>query len=286
MSVDAHTFAAVAGAFGNRIEDSFARIARIIESARARRASMLVLPECTLGGYLRVDGRTAEQIAPDGPEIERLARLAGDMVVCAGFTELSDRRPYSSAVCVSGDGVLGVQRKVHLPPSEITSFAPGDGFAAFDTPVGRVGMLLCYDKVFPEAARTLALDGAGVIACLSAWPLCREAPAPRIGSDRQTRQFNLLDEARAIENQVVWISSNLTGRIGPLRFIGQAKVVGPDGQVLARTGARAGIACGSVATAAALAHARRAISHLGDRAVDSYRVDGVAPAVRSLAAVA
>ena len=278
MRAREHTFAAVAGPFGTKLGASFERIARAIEGARARGAAMLVLPECALGGYLRVDGRTGEPIAPDGPEIRRLCELAGDMVVCAGFTELSDRRPYSSAVCVTGDGVLGHHRKVHLPPSEIAAFAPGEGFAAFDTPIGRVGMLICYDKVFPEAARTLALDGAEVIASLSAWPVCRQSPARRIGSDRQTRHFNLLDEARAIENQVVWVSSNLTGRIGPLRFIGNAKVVDPDGAVVAQTGGRAGLAVAGVATSA-VARARKSISHLGDRSVSSYRVAGAAPAV-------
>ena len=252
-------------------DQSLRQIGRHIEAARSRGATTLVLPECALGGYVRVDGRTARPIELDGPEIGRLRELAGDMVVCAGFTELSDRRPYSSAVCVSGDGVLGHHRKVHLPPSEIAAFAPGEGFAAFDTPVGRMGMLICYDKVFPEAARTLALDGAETIASLSAWPLCRQSPASRIGSDRQTRQFNLLDEARAIENQVVWVSSNLTGRIGPLRFPGQAKVVDPDGTVLARTGGRAALAVAGV-SAAAVARARTSISHLRDRAVAAYRV--------------
>jgi predicted amidohydrolase len=264
------TFAAVAGPFGNRLEASFTRIERCIEAARRRGAAMVVLPECALGGYLRVDGRTAEPLDLDGPEIARLCRLAGDMVVCAGFTERSDRRPYSSAVCVSGDGVLGHHRKVHLPPSEIAAFAPGERFAAFDTPVGRAGMLICYDKLFPEAARTLALDGAEVIASLSAWPVCRQSPARRIARDSQTRQFDLLDEVRAIENQVVWVSSNLTGRIGPLRFVGHAKIVTPDGRVLARTGGRRGVAVGTVDVATSLTRARTAISHLGDRVMGSY----------------
>src|SRR5437588_422047 len=83
--------------------------------------------------------------------------------------------------------------------------------AAFDAPVGRVGLLICYDKLFPEAARTLALDGAEIIAALSAWPVDRVSPALRVSADRQTRQFDLIDEARAVENQVVWVSSNLTG---------------------------------------------------------------------------
>lgn len=280
MKAQRHTLAAVAGAFGGRGGDALARVEKAVESARSRGAAMVVLPEAALGGYLSPDGRPAEAIDLDGPEIRRLCEIAADLVVCAGFTERGPGRPYSSAVCVSGDGVLGRHRKVHLPPSEIEAFAPGDGFAAFDTPVGRVGMLICYDKVFPEAARTLALDGAEVIASLSAWPLCRENPARRIAADRQTRHFNLLDEARALENQVVWVSSNLTGRLGPLRFFGQAKVVDPDGGVLARTGGRPGAAVAAVAPRTAIAASRAPISHLEDRATGTYRIDRPAPPQR------
>jgi predicted amidohydrolase len=231
---------------------------------------MVVLPECAIGGY-KTGG---EGIALDGPEIARLAAIAGDTVVCAGFTEATDDggAPYSSAVCVSGDGVLGHHRKVHLPPSERGTFAAGSTFGAFDTPVGRVGMLICYDKVFPEAARSLALDGAEIVASMSAWPVCRFEPAKRIGDDRQTRQFNLLDQARAMENQVVWVSSNVAGRAGPLRFMGQAKVVSPDGAVLARTGGRAGMAVASVDVRGEVAGARGFFSHLSDMTPSAYRL--------------
>jgi nitrilase len=280
MKARAHKFAAVAAAFNGRPSTTLARIARHIGAARERGASMLVLPECALGGYLRADGISGEPLALDGPEIARLCELAGEMTVCCGFTERGPGLPYSSAVCVSGDGVLGHHRKVHLPPTELGGFAPGDSLAAFDTPLGRVGMLICYDKVFPEAARTLALDGAEVIASLSAWPLCRVAPARRVGADRQTRQFDLLDEARAIENQVVWVSSNLTGRIGPLRFPGHAKVVDPNGAVVARTGGRSALAVGAVDVAGAVARSRAEISHLDDRLAAAYRVTGPAPPLR------
>lgn len=277
MSVREQKFAAVAGTFGGRGGGGLARIEKAIDSARSGGAAMVVLPESALGGYLSPSGRPAAPISLDGPEIRRLCEIAGDTVVCAGFTERGRGRPFSSAVCVSGDGVLGHHRKVHLPPGELEAFAPGDRFAAFDTPIGRVGMLICYDKVFPEAARTLALDGAEAIACLSAWPVCRRDPARRLAADRQTRQFNLLDEARAIENQVVWVSSNLTGRIGSLRFFGQAKVVDPDGEVLAHTGGRPGVAVAAVAARASIATSRAAIYHLDDRATDTYLVDRPAP---------
>jgi N-carbamoylputrescine amidase len=280
MTARVHKFAAVAGSFNGRLETTFARIERAIESARERGATMVVLPECALGGYLRADGSSGEAIDVDGPEIARLCAMAGEMVVCTGFTERGAGLPYSSAVCVTGDGVLGHHRKVHLPPTELGHFAPGDSFAAFDTPVGRVGMLICYDKIFPEAARTLALGGAEVIASMSAWPVCRVTPARRMAADRQTRQFDLMDEARAIENQVVWVSSNLPGRIGSLRFPGHAKVVDPSGAVVARTGGRAGTAVGSVDVATSVAGARAVISHLGDRLVAAYDVHAPAPPLR------
>jgi predicted amidohydrolase len=243
------------------------RIAAVVERARSRGAELVVLPECALGGYLT----GGDGLAIDGPEIERLAAIAGDTVVCCGFTE---RAPgggvYSSAVCVTGDGVLGHHRKVHRPPRARGAFEPGASFRSFDTPAGRVGMLICYDKVFPEAARALALDGAEIVASLSAWPVCRFAPAQRLSDDRQTRQFNLLDQARAVENQVVWVSANAAGRMGPLRFMGQAKVVDPDGTVLARTGARAGIAVARVDVRGDVAGARGFFSHLTDMVPSSY----------------
>jgi predicted amidohydrolase len=258
--------AAVAGSFGRDVSRSLERIDATVERARSRGAELVVLPECALGGYLT----GGDGIALDGPEIARLAAIAGDVVVCAGFTESSPEGTYSSAVCVTGDGVLGHHRKVHLPPSEADAFVPGDSFRAFDTPVGRVGMLICYDKVFPEAARTLALDGAQIVASLAAWPVCRFDPASRLRDDRQTRQFNLLDQARAMENQVVWVSSNACGQAGALRFMGQAKVVAPDGSVLARTGGRAGIALARVDVHGEVEGARGFFSHLGDMVPSSY----------------
>ena len=256
----------MAAPFDSDLERSFALIGKSLARARAGGASLVVFPECALGGYL-----TDRALEPDGPEIARLVRMAGDTVICIGYPERGPDGPYSSAVCVSGDGVLGHHRKVHLPPSEAGWFQAGEGFTAFDTPVGRLGMLVCYDKVFPEAARSLAIDGAEVVASLAAWPVCRVKPARRVCRDRQTMQFDLLDQARAVENQVVWVSSNHTGRLGGLRFLGGAKVVDPDGTVLNRTTARAGVAVAKVDVPKTVTGARTLYSHLGDRRPASYR---------------
>ncbi len=208
-----------------------------------------------------------------GRRSSRLARIAGAITLCAGYTEAGPDGPYSSAVCVSGDGVLGRHRKVHIPPSEARSYRPGERFAAFDTPVGRLGMLTCYDKMFPESARALALDGAEVIASMAAWPVCRRSPAGRLTSDIQTNHFDLLDRARAVENQVVWLSANQSCRLGRLRFIGRAKVVSPDGTVLASTGGgRPGVAVARV-DASVVGSTRDALSHLTDRRPAAYALE-------------
>lgn len=269
---------AVAARFGRDVELCLAQVERIVDDARERGAALVVLPESTLGGYLYeppVAGMPLPcapppALRPDGPEIARVARRAGEVVVCLGYTERASDGTYSSAVCVNGDGILGHHRKVHVPAAERSTFSAGAGFTAFDTPIGRIGMLICYDKTFPEAARQLALDGAGLIASLSAWPICRVDPATWTRHDVQVRHFNLLDQARALENQVVWVSANQVGRFGRLRFPGQAKVVDPRGRVLARTGARAGTALARVDAPGAVAAARGRLSYLEDRRPLAY----------------
>ncbi|GAA3583272.1 carbon-nitrogen hydrolase family protein [Amycolatopsis ultiminotia] len=270
--------AAVAAPFGRDVEGGFARIEKLVAEARTGGVQLLALPEAALGGYLAnldggADGPPA--FAPDSPEIRRLAEIAGDVVVTAGYCELDGAVRYNSAVCVSGDGVLGRHRKVHQPLSEDASYGAGRAFEAFDTPVGRLGMMICYDKAFPESARALALDGAQIVVCMSAWPSARTSPAENLAQDRWKHRFDLFDRARALENQIVWLSANQSGSFGDLRFVASAKVVGPGGEVLADTGVAPGTAVAELDVEQALATARRAMAHLADRRPDVYAV-GVA----------
>ncbi|MFY1632159.1 carbon-nitrogen hydrolase family protein [Solwaraspora sp. WMMB335] len=265
---------AVAEAFDRDLEGDFAKIEKLVATARTDGVQLLALPEACLGGYLaHLDGGADEPPAlrVNGPEIARLAALAGDMVVCAGYCEADGDKRFNSVVCVHDGRVLGNHRKVHQPLRENASYDSGDSFAAFDTPVGRIGLLICYDKAFPESARALALDGAEIIVVVSAWPGSRtDAPAD-LAEDRWTRRFDLFDRARALENQVVWVSANQSGRFGSLRFVCSAKVVDPGGDVLATTGTAAGVAVAEVDVDSALSAARRSMAHLRDRRPDTYR---------------
>jgi predicted amidohydrolase len=172
---------------------------------------------------------------------------------------------------VTGDGLLGLHRKVHMPLKEGRMTTPGDAIRAFDTPVGRIGMLICYDKAFPEAARTLALDGAQLLTTMSAWPCSKTAAAENLMEDRQWRRAELWDRARAAENSIVLASANQTGTFGSLRFLGGARIVEPGGDVVAATGTEPGLAVASFDLDATLARARRALSPIVDLRPDTYR---------------
>ena len=267
--------AGVAAHFGRDLDFDLQRIATLIAHARETGTQLLVLPDAALGGYWADLGapdraQPPPGIASDSPYLKHIASLARDMTICVGYCEATDDTPYNSAICLSGDGILGHHRKVHQPPGEREIYAPGDGFSAFDTPAGRIGMLIDYDKTFPESARSLALDRAQIIACLSAWPTSITNRAARMRQDRQSRLFDLYDCARAAENQVLVVTSNLTGAQGTMRFLGQAKVVGPGGEVLARTWSKAGIAAAPVDVDADITTARQTLHHLRDRRPNTY----------------
>lgn len=272
--------AAAAAHFTRDLAFDLERIGVIMAHARDAGVSVLALPDGALGGYLtdlrRPDAACMPPaLDPNGNEIRSLIALAGDMVVCLGYCERAADDAdgpvrYDAAVCLSGDGILGRHRKVHHPAGIASLFRAGDGYRAFDTPVGRMGMLIDHDKTFPESARALAVDSAEIIACLSAWPTSLTNRAPRMAQDRQARLFDLYDQARAAENQVLWLSANQSGRSGALHFLGRAKVVGPGGEILARTWSKGGLAVAEVDPPGIIGAARAVLHHLSERRPDTY----------------
>jgi predicted amidohydrolase len=271
------TIAAAAAPFGRDLQACFATIEKLLDDARAAGAGLVVLPEAALGGYVEsLSGEDVEAppaLDADGPQLRRVMELAEELVVCVGFFEDGgDGCRHNVAACVSGYGLHGLHRKVHMPLREGRVTTPGDSIAAFDTPIGRLGMLICYDKAFPEAARTLALDGAQVIATMSAWPSSATAAAEKLTDDRQWRRAELWDRSRAAENSMIVASANQTGTFGSLRFLGGARIVDPGGDVVAATGTQPGMAVASFDLDATLERARRALSPIRDLRPDVYRV--------------
>ncbi|BBX63809.1 apolipoprotein N-acyltransferase [Mycobacterium saskatchewanense] len=277
------TLAAVSANFTRDLEQNFAQIASLAQEARARGVDFMALPEAAVGGYLSSLGnhgdtiRTTPRSLPpairiDGPEIARVQTIVGRLIVAIGFCELDDdgETRYNSAALLDGENVYGVYRKVHQPLGEGMSYSAGSRYDVFDTPLGRVGLQICYDKAFPEAARVMALNGAQIIASLSAWPAARTATAENLQDDRWTYRFNLFDTARALDNQVFWMASNQSGTFGSLRYVGNAKIVDPGGNVLATTLLDSGMAVAEVDVDATFRTMRAGMFHLRDRRPDVY----------------
>lgn len=275
--------AAVAANFTRDLEQNYALIDSLAREARDAGVDFMVLPEAAIGGYLSSLGNhgdtvktTTRSLPPairiDGPEIARVQQIVGDLVVAIGFCELDadGETRYNAAAVLDGSRVYGTYRKVHQPLGEGMSYSAGSDYDVFDTPVGRVGLQICYDKAFPEAARIMALKGAQIIASLSAWPAARTATAENLQDDRWTYRFNLFDAARALDNQVFWIASNQSGTFGSLRYVGNAKVVDPGGNVLATTLLGSGMAIADVDVDGTFRAMRAGMFHLRDRRPDVY----------------
>src|SRR5437868_6513291 len=185
---------------GEKERNLAACIARMEEAAAAG-AQLLVLPECALPGYMFASGDEALPFAEEipGPSTEALERECarlGLYVVC-GLLERDGDALRNAAVLVGPDGLVGSYRKTHLPFLGVDRFVvPGDALPVFDTPLGRIGIEICYDLRFPEVTRTLALKGADVVAHPTNFPMAAKI------------QTELITVARAAENRIYLLTAN------------------------------------------------------------------------------
>jgi predicted amidohydrolase len=145
--------------------------------------------------------------------------------VVYGFAEQADRI-YNSAALVGPEGIIGIYRKVHLFDRENLFFAPGNlGFPVFNLPIGKVGIMICFDWIYPESARSLALKGAQLIAHPAnlVLPNCPYAIVTRC---LENRLFTATADRVGEENR---------GGVN-LKFIGTSEIVAPNGKILCRLG--------------------------------------------------
>jgi predicted amidohydrolase len=215
-------------------EPQFGEVAKNLDAVASAleqaEADLIVLPELFASGYQFVSQDEVMQLAesvPDGPTTRRLVELAKRrrMVIVAGLPERAGLACYNSAVVVGPSGFIGCYRKTHLFFEETLFFKPGDtGFQVWDIGTAKIGVMICFDWYYPEAARTLALKGAEIICHPSnlVLPDCPDSMP-----------------VRCLENRVFAITCNRSGieaRGGkdPLTFIGNSEVVAPRGAILHR----------------------------------------------------
>jgi 5-aminopentanamidase len=223
MRVGILQFAPVLG----EVEHNLAHIERALIGAAL---DLVVLPElCTTGYQLTSDeARDLAEPFPGGASAERLARLAAreDLVLVAGVAERAAAgRPFNSAVLVGPEGHLATYRKTHLFEDELDLFSPGDtGFFVTVVRGVRIGMMICFDWVFPESARCLALLGADLLAHPAnlVLPYCQR-----------------MMPTRCLENGVFALTANRVGREAhvpgrsELAFTGGSQITDPRGAILA-----------------------------------------------------
>ncbi|HVC23190.1 MAG TPA: nitrilase-related carbon-nitrogen hydrolase [Candidatus Dormibacteraeota bacterium] len=221
-------------------EGNASRGAAWITRAATAGAKLIVLPELASSGYAFASDAEAAAAAGDiaSPTLARWAESCREqgVYVVAGFCERSGDQRFNSAALLGPEGVLGVYRKAHLFYDEQTYFQPGDsGFPVFDLPFGRIGILICYDVWFPEAARVLALAGAQLICVPTNWVANFRR---QVADDRGWVMGNYASVAVATQNQVFVAAADRIGRERDVEFIGASCIVGPEGWLLAGPAAR------------------------------------------------
>lgn len=209
------------------VERNLSRIESALRETARNGARLTVFPECALTGYCF---ESLEEVRPfaepvPGPSAQRLAQVCRELDAYAvyGLLEADGQRLFNAAVLVGPSGVVESYRKVHLPFLGIDRFTTsGDRpFAVCRAGDLRLGMNICYDGSFPEAARVMALDGADLIALPTNWPPGAECTA------------DFVINTRAMENHVYYAAVNRVGTERGFRFIGKSKICGPSGYVLA-----------------------------------------------------
>jgi 5-aminopentanamidase len=208
--------------------DKQANLARVGEFLSGARADIVVLPELFATGYVFESREELASLAEEegGPTFVALAEMSrrtGGAIV-AGIAERAGASCYNSCFVFARGEVIGSYRKIHLFDREKLFFEPGDrGFSVVDWGGVKLGLLICFDWIFPEAARSLALAGAGIL-CHPANLLLPHCPQAMI--------------TRCLENRVFAITANRVGteaRAGQeIKFIGSSQVVSPHGEVLVR----------------------------------------------------
>lgn len=201
---------------GERERNREACLARLEEAAVAG-CSLVVLPECASSGYVFESADEALVHAEEvpGPFVQALedacARLGLHCV--SGMLERDGDDLRNTAVLVGPHGLVGSYRKSHLPFLGVDRFVvPGDELPVFETPLGRIGVEICYDLRFPEVTRALALAGAEIVAHPTNWPLAARSNA------------DILTRARAQENRLHLLTANRVGRERDAEFCGWSQV--------------------------------------------------------------
>jgi predicted amidohydrolase len=216
--------------------------------AKVEGAELVLFPELVVPGHCTPNTWEIAEPVPDGPSVQRLACLAREqsLFLSAGLAEKERDIVYNTQIVVGPEGYIGKQRKIHLSRDEVLHYKGGKDLPVFDLGKCRVGIVICYDNMFPEVARILALRGTEVLlmphaARIGMWD---DTPASEAAARRQSFEFLKGYALRARENACFGVLADQAGRAGYVdlyprthpnqpHHAGAAIIFAPDGEVMA-----------------------------------------------------
>jgi N-carbamoylputrescine amidase len=265
---------------GESPEANLAKALQRIEAAARKGAQIVCLQELFRSRYFcqKADARNfklAENIP--GPSTEALGTLAREkkiVIVASLFEKRSAGIYHNTAVVLDADGTLaGKYRKMHIPDDpfyyEKFYFTPGDlGFPSFQTRYAEIGVLVCWDQWFPEAARVASLSGAQILVYPTAigW-IPKE---PKAVALQQRTAWELIQRSHAVANGVYVAAVNRVGREGKLKFWGNSFVAGPFGEIIAHSGGDREEILMAKCDLRKIEETRQSWPFLRDRRIDAY----------------
>ena len=216
----------------NEIENNLNKIINLSFNAKKEGSELIVFPELALTGHLS-GSKNAQTI--DSSAIKKLMNFSNmhNLYICFGFAENKDKEFFNSSILIGPEGILGVYRKIHLNSNDRKWASEGNEWKYFDTKIGRIGMLIGYDAIFPESARCLGLYGCDLVLCSSAQEgifthghsgtkVRQNYPIPTGPDPNHWNHFRI----RGGENNIFFVYSNIIDKEN--NFHGKSGIFGPD----------------------------------------------------------
>lgn len=209
--------------FSPKLDDLQTNLNSVNQLIGNTKSDLYILPELANSGYNFIDRKNAfdnSETIKDSVFINHLVKIAKekDAYIVSGFCERDDDRLYNSSILINSGGIIGLYRKLHLFLNEKDYFTPGNlGLPIFDTSIGKIGMLICFDWMFPEAWRKIAMEGAQIIAHPSnlVLPYCQS-----------------VIPSYALVNRCFIATANRIGTEGNLTFTGQSIIANTNGETI------------------------------------------------------
>ena len=216
----------------NNVNQNLKEIFKHLQVAKNNSSELVVFPELALTGHLN---KNKSAISKNNPEILKLANYANknNIYICCGFAEKEKKEFYNSSILFGPEGIIGVYRKIHLNKEDKTWATEGNEWKYYDTKIGRIGLMIGYDAIFPESARCLGLYGCDLVLCSSAQRgtfthghngsnIRQNYPIPMGADPNHWNHFRI----RGGENNIYFLYANISDKKNS--YFGKSGIFGPD----------------------------------------------------------